>query len=1034
MPRQGFHITNAAAGSGKTFSLVSSYLEQLLATPQKDNYQYLLAMTFTNKAVNEMKERILKVLSQLARGSPNEMGTLLRERLNISAEELQWRAEVKLRSLLHNFGAFEVTTLDSFTHRIIRTFSFDLGLSQSFEVVIDSQFFIQSIVDLLIHKVGVSLELTHLLTAFSLQKVADEKSWDIAHDLNEFAPVLLNENDRFALRAIKEIPLETFQSDREKIEELGSQLKRQIQKQAQRVLRQLKEKGMDETVFTRKTLTNHFRRLSEFTEKSPSKIRSWFGTQLESQLQAGSGFFKKGIPAQQEILLEKMTPQLLSDFQETKNNTFQYLLSRAIINQWVPLSLLGALERELEQQQNIQNRMLLGRFNERIASVVQQQPIPFIYERLGTRYRHFFIDEFQDTSVLQWRNLIPLIANALEGQEAGSLLLVGDPKQAIYRWRGGDVQQYFDLLKAVSPFQCKPELKRLETNYRSYHNLIAFNNSFFSFASQYLKDPIHKELFSNDLQQKHTDKKGGTVAVHRIEDKSTQTERGALYTQKVVQLVKQLQNEGYDRTDITVLIRKKKQAQGIVTALQSASIPAISSDSLLLSASEKVQWVLHLFRLSLYPSDLASMKGVLHGIWQWKNQSDDYHSFMIKYLKSHAMSFFQALNADFNWSYDLSFHRKLTVYEGLEYIFDCFSELLHTDSYTQRLFDVIFYFTQQQSTHTNDFLDYWNREQAQLTIDLPTLTDAIQVMTVHKSKGLEFPVVIYPYLEDSLQPSNGDPLWFPLDNTTVPWARLSFSEVLASYGDTGAHLYEERKKKAALDSMNLLYVGLTRAVSQMHLITKEQKKPPKHPTYASLLNDFIAKNCDSETLPETFYWSSDATPIPHSKTLPKGIEALEESNLQWRNKLMPVRIKDVAARDYGILIHDLLGNLRVADQLDWVLSTAVLEGKIKDGDVSKTKKLLAEVVSHPKLKDAFDKTAKVWVEQDILLPDGRSLRPDRILFNAHQVVLMDFKTGRPKEADKKQIEEYGHVIQNMGYQVGIHHLVYINEGVTVVSF
>ena len=293
MPQKGFHIINASAGSGKTYTFVFQYLQQLLATPQKDSYQYMLAMTFTNKAVNEMKERILEVLSLLATGNSHSMTQDLKSSLELSDTELQWRAQTKLHSLLHNFGAFEVTTLDSFTHGVIRAFAFDLGLSHSFEVIIDSKSFIREIVDQLIEKVGVSKELTQLLTQFILQKINDGKSWDVSIDLNEFAPILLNENDRIPLQVLQQGSLQTFEEDRRRIRERKQRLAEQIMAVATRISDRLRAAGLTEKEFPRGLLINHFKRLSALGQHDTKTIKGFFKNQLGKQLEQGEGFYKK---------------------------------------------------------------------------------------------------------------------------------------------------------------------------------------------------------------------------------------------------------------------------------------------------------------------------------------------------------------------------------------------------------------------------------------------------------------------------------------------------------------------------------------------------------------------------------------------------------------------------------------------------------------------------------------------------------------------------------------------------------------------
>lgn len=1036
MLRKGFHIINASAGSGKTYTLVFHYLQQLLASPNKDSYQNLLAMTFTNKAVNEMKERILEVLSDLAAAKNHGMKKDLCKTLSLSEEEIQWRASQKLEAILHNFGAFDVTTLDSFTHRVIRTFAFDLGLSHSFEVVLDSASFIRDIVDQLIDKVGVSKGLTKVLTQFSLQKVQDEKSWDISHDINAFAPLLLNENDRLPLRALHESSLKQFQQDQKRIRAQMQEIATVIAEDAASTLALLTNADFEYEDFPSGLLLNHFTRIQGLSKASSRTIKGWFDNKLGEQLDAGMGFYKKGIDPEKKAVLEALAPQLSKVYQQSKEKAIRYLFLKTLHQQWVPLSLLGILGKTLEAEQKSQNRMLLGRFNERIAAVVRNQAVPFIYERLGTRYQHYFIDEFQDTSVLQWQNLIPLVAHAIESSPENSLLLVGDPKQAIYRWRGGHVQQFLDLMQGKSDFSVPPTQHRLGTNYRSCDEIVDFNNHFFPFAATVLEDPQQKELFTTSITQKKNGKAGGVVAIHRIENERTLEERGIRYSQKILSLVRKLKEQGYAWDDIVILVRKKNQAQLFVKVLQENGIPAVSSDSLLVANAPQIQVLVAILKLSCYPKDREAMKVILDWIWEIQEKENDYHSFVNQHLQSDLTSFFKQITRRYDIEFDTQKLKEYALYEVVEYCLERLNLLFEDDVYLHRFLEVTFLFTQQQSSHPKDFIKYWEREKDQLTIQFPEDTQTIQVMTVHKSKGLEFEVVLYPFLEDSFAPSPKDKLWYSLEEEQeldTAWARFNYSANLAEYGREGEEVVAEANRSAALDSLNLLYVGCTRAVSQLHLISREMTKKPSRPTYDYLLQEFIRKQTESDPIPDSYYWSEEV-PLMTKKVAKKAvIQYTSSSNSGWRNRLLIKRHTDEAARDFGILIHDILGRIRDASQLQIVLTEAQREGRFQEDEYSSIEKLIQEVISHPQLLTAFDSESIIWIERDIMLPNGTIIRPDRVVITNDQALLIDFKTGSPQKKDEIQIVSYADTLTDMGYTVVARHLVYIGSTLEVKS-
>ena len=1036
MPQKGFHIINASAGSGKTYTLVFQYLEQLLASPKKDNYQNMLAMTFTNKAVNEMKERILTSLSGLARGEPSPMKQDLIRVLAITEEEIQWRAALKMQSLLHNFGAFNITTLDSFTHGLVRTFAFDLGLSHSFEVVVDSKSFIREVVDRVIDRVGVSSSLTQLLTQFSLRKIADEKSWDVSYNLNEFAPLLLNENNRTPLQDLQQISLETFEKDRKELNRLQEKLVDTIQSISHKTLKRIAAVGLIKDDFPQGLLINHFERLVALKSRETKSIKTYFNNKLKEKLQYGEGLYKKNLALDKERQFLALLPELQESYELTRKLTHQYFYIQNLKKQWVPLSLLGVLGKQLETEQQDQNRRLLSRFNDRIASLVQDQPIPFIYERLGVRYHHFFIDEFQDTSVLQWKNLVPLVGNAIESDPNHSLVLVGDPKQAIYRWRGGDVQQFFNLLDQEHDFSVAPNFSHLETNYRSYDQLVAFNNHFFAFAAKSLENPQHEKMFSTTVFQKPNQKKGGTVAIHQIASARTIDERGVLYGEKVIALVTQLRLDGYSWKDIVILVRKKSEARLLMEQLQAKSIPALSSDSLLLGQAEQVQALIQFLRLRCYPKDQQAMKIILDRYWDQRDSSTAYHNFVYTHLQPNAEAFFDKLNRDYTLAFDWGIMCSLSVYESLEYCLQKFDFLFQGDVYLQRFLEVVFSFSKLHSTHPIDFLAYWEREEEQLNVQLPESSEAIQIMTVHKSKGLQFEVVIYPFLEDTLQPSSYEQVWYPINGlggVQTPWARLSYSDSLAEYSPEGKQLMEYTKNAAALDALNLLYVGCTRAVAQLHLITRQRTTVPSHPTCDTLLSGFVKQQLKSEELQETFYWSNSQV-LPPESIQKEGLLLAEMRNgIQWRSRLLTQRRFDSAARDFGILIHHLLGKIKTPDQLGWQVMEAIREGRLGSEDQEAIEKLLQELMVHPLLKKAFEPEAELWIERDIILPNREIIRPDRVVIEDHRALIMDFKTGHPQDKDAEQIRAYGAVIQAMGHPIEALYLVYTNPKVIVES-
>ena len=520
MKSSPFQIINAAAGSGKTYSLVYAYLKKLLSLRHDNGYQNMLALTYTNKAVREMKYRILGNLYLLAHHIEDpkikDIRSSLIIDLQIDLPSLQKKSQRVLSKILHEYAAFEVITLDSFSYKIIKNFSKDLKIPSSFEVILESDLLLEEMTENIIDQAGIDKHLTDTLVAFSFSKIEELKSWNIGKDLFDFSKSLLNENDREPLSVLKKIDQKKLKTQKKAFQKQIFSLEKELQKIGTLILKLLTKKGLTENDFNRKILYKHFEKIANGT------FDGLYENQLEKNLAEGKHLYKQSLCETKKNIIDSLIPQLLESFTKAKSKIGMFLLLRSVISQWTPLSLIGFMEKGIEELQVPENRLLLSRFNEMIDNEISGLDAPYIYERLGEKYRYYFIDEFQDTSRLQWKNLIPLISNALQGlddfNQIGSLLLVGDPKQAIYRWRGGGNEQFMKLLNKKSPFpKLLPDITILPKNYRSQDDIVDFNNQFFSWVGATIEDPEQKQLFEQQTQQDFNQKKGGLVVLRFIE-------------------------------------------------------------------------------------------------------------------------------------------------------------------------------------------------------------------------------------------------------------------------------------------------------------------------------------------------------------------------------------------------------------------------------------------------------------------------------------------------------------------------------------
>lgn len=445
-----FHIYNASAGSGKTYTLVKEYLKVLFTSNAYSPYKHILGITFTNKAVGEMKARIIEALKEFASETilddPDDMFTSLCDELDLSPKELQRKSYFILNSIVHNYAAFDISTIDKFTQKLIRTFAYDLSLSMNFDVELDTDGLLNEAVDRLIARAGTNTDLTKVLVDFAIEKADDDKSWDISLDFYKIAKLLVRENDIPYLEKLKDRSLQDFNDFNRLLKEKIRATEKAIVEKAQNALDLISECGLEIHDFTRGSLPKHFEKLNaRYFDIS-------FSSKWQSDLVEGNRLYPGRVTTDIAGIIDEIQPQLSAFFTASKTKVFNSKLLRNIYRNSTLLSLLNSILMELEALKEEDNIVLISEFNSIISNEIKSQPAPFIYERIGERFHHYFIDEFQDTSVLQWQNLIPLLANSLSA-ENGSALLVGDAKQAIYRWRGGKPEQFIGLCNEENPFQ-----------------------------------------------------------------------------------------------------------------------------------------------------------------------------------------------------------------------------------------------------------------------------------------------------------------------------------------------------------------------------------------------------------------------------------------------------------------------------------------------------------------------------------------------------------------------------------------------------
>ena len=1002
-----FNLFNASAGSGKTFLLVQKYIHVLLENDNDDHFHRMLALTFTNKAVYEMKSRIISTLDLFSKGKAiedNVMAKNLMQDLNLTVTQLINRSRQLLRNLLHDYAAFDVITLDRFTHRVIRSFAKDLGLSYDFEVELYEDPLLEETVTDLIDMVGTDPEITTILEQFTFDKMDDEGlSWDLKNQLFNVAKLLLREKDRAPLQEIKVKSRQEIKAEKAFLKNKQADLKKQLVDIGNAVMACFLTHGLTADLFLRKTLYTKFEKLAK------GDFQKYDQGQLYTNLQEGKGIYKKGTPSDKIDLIEDLIPFFLKKYEDGLSLFRQWELIKDLGKQQVPLSLLTLLSKLLDHRQKEHNKVLISTFNEKIQQEVLNNPTPFIYERLGENYRHYFIDEFQDTSTLQWKNLIPLIESALQSEDekgkTGDLLLVGDPKQSIYRWRGGNVDQFISLLDKGNPFQVKKEVHCLSKNYRSCKTIVDFNNKLYTTLKGTLAYEENKNLFGEKAYQEMVNEKEGLVNL----DFFIPIEGENLYLNYLLKRVNNCISDGFTFSDMAILVRKKAQAQEIAHALSKEGIPFISSDSLLLSGSNYVEFLIGLFVLKENTDDIVYKKNHLSFLYDLKERKIDKHNFILENLSLPLFEFWKIEGIDFNFS----LFEEITLFSVAEVAIEVFFNLVYEDPFLNDFLDLVYDFSLQEKSTTKDFLLFWEKQGHLKTVAMPESSNGIRLLTIHQSKGLEFPVVFFPYADEVIHQSHQEKVWLDTQEffgDQYPLGWISYSKRLEQYGDIGYQTYHKKRREVEIDAWNTFYVATTRATTQLYMIANREKA--KTLSYATHLSNFLQSE-GFDLTDETFFWGKKSMSKEHSPSIPAEedrflSEQIKKKTHPYKKQLLAYSsdIQGKEERLYGNLLHDLLAKITYASEVEFVVEEALSRGEIALSIKKSTVDLIQKIVFHEKLAPYFNLPYTVKNEQSLLLKERKIIRPDRIVYNEHHAVVMDYKTGKKSSSHIAQINQY----------------------------
>ena len=1029
MDTKNFAVYRSSAGSGKTYTLSLNYIAlALLGVEKKENdyYKKILAITFTNKAAAEMKERVLEYLEELSTNKGDDKVEWLKKDTKLTESEIREYANIVRDSILHNYADFRISTIDKFTYNIVRTFASDLELTQNFDLEMDNYEIIQPVVASLLSKISAAGGvLSKALVNFAIQKAEEGKSTNIETDLEEFSKHLFKEEAIPYLS--NNVSVSQCMKVRKDLQNKKNTIINNIKNLSGVVVQFFNTTGLTKDHFQRGIYYHHFtKNINDFDENKWTPTLTLQGYILEDE------WYGKTKSQEIKDLVDFHKSKLISFYNDLMHYLKEYNTISAILKNIYSIAVLNELMAEVKLYKKQQNIEQLSVFNKKIHDVIVKQESAFIYERIGERYNHFLVDEFQDTSTLQWHNIMPLITDTLDENKC---LIVGDGKQSIYRWRGGEVEQFLKtpkIYKGEDLRFCEQWERKLDyhyfepedknENYRSRKEIIDFNNVFFEKLRNILSADL-KEIYTNCRQNSNHAKDGGYIHLELVKDDNDGYKTNII--QKMVQEINKLKTQNnFKNKDIAILCNSRKMVSLVTQQFSEENIDVVSNDGLLLSSCSKVNVIVAVLYFMQERNDNLA-KVLIIDFLQSRNQIEkNTHKLYVQLKNSN--SFYDLLKA-FQIKIDVEKLLRMPLYEAVERII--VSLKLKDDVFIQFFLDSVLKYTTKNGSNLSNFLSWWEDNKEEEAIVVPDGVNAVQVMTIHKAKGLDFNVVMIPF---NWEKSNkGNDIWVNTSKYTS--GRLESALIKGGRRLENSYFSIENKKEnelSLMDNLNKLYVATTRAKERLYIFAKDYPKEIKGGfTTSGSLNSFLyLYNIRTK---ETFGNPSENHQEEKKEFLiPFKISDFNKNN--WEDvvtlKKSSEKSWDIEShdsqKDWGKILHLALSRIGNPSDIDAVVNSIQMEGICNLEQKKKLKNKLQLLFNNKEFLQFFDSKWKVKTEREILLKDGSTYIPDRLLFYKERTVVVDFKTGNPHNNHKKQIINYASILHQMGYRNIEKYLIY----------
>ena len=1056
-------IYSASAGSGKTFNLTGIYLANVFKS--RYNYRKILAVTFTNKATAEMKSRILEQLYTLSQGEASEYLKDLVENTGKSEEWIRKEAKEILLTLLHDFSRFSVSTIDSFFQKILRAFAKEAGLHSGFNIEIDHTTILSAAVDEMIASAADDKLLLKWLTRFTSSNIEDEKGWNLKEEILKLAGELFKEKFKMLSSDERKVlaDKEYLASYIDELRTMSSSFENRMISFGVKCLEIFSEYGLTDEMFYQKGkgVPSFIRALAtgdmggpnSYSRKIYDNPPKWCTGSMAPQLNSA---IKGG--------LDKIVKEAIDCYDSNKQ---YYKSAITILSNIYSLGILSDVLNKVHQITTDENTFLLSDAGEVLRLITGSDQTPFIYEKTGNRYENFMIDEFQDTSLIQWENFRTLIDNSMA--EGNDNLVVGDVKQSIYRWRNSDWSILINLLKQVDNKRIFSN--PLTTNFRSRPNIIRFNNTLFSLIPGQLDNELAKEnislalseIFSEALQDDPGNNTGGYVRIEFIED-GTEQKWNEIVLQRFPAIVESLQDKGYKASDIGVIVRDNKEgAKVLMTMVDYANrcgdekkgvynYNVVSNDSLLLSNSFVINFIIAVISVLDNPEDMIS-RAVMLRFYLLSTGNEEPETIPLERdtLIERSASYFPGGYEKF-----LENIRHLSLFEITEGIISFFGLGQHSPNvaYLNTFQDLVLSFSYNINAGLQSFLEWWKTEGIKKSVVLPEQQNAIRVLTIHKSKGLEFKAVILPFLSWSLDHKslNQPVLW--VRPGTPPFNKLGIVPVKYKK-DLVDTIFEDQYKieKACsfLDNINLLYVAMTRARDVIYgfVPAKQRNRNSISSVIRNALeSDIPAPGSRGISLKELFNKEAglfESGGIPDNEAKETEGKNIISSDYFVSTRMDSLRLKlhgenyfpfsDTSKREkinYGKLMHDVFEGIKTEDDINASIIKMVLDGRLPRNEAAALEGKITSLLKTPQVAGWFRPGINVMTEAGILMSSGHTRRPDRVIIKDDKVIIVDFKFGEENSRHLTQVDQYRRLMNEMGF-INIEAFIWYVNGNKIIS-